>query len=349
MHNTINITSSLKRVISLLPEKLGSIYTTSVNAATGTPDTAVVIDADRNIKLGQIGGFDENRRKEMLRVRRQDLREYLAQGVPLTFGKHCIAYEEDEDGVTAIFNDGSRSRGSILVAADGASSPIRAQLLHEQHADPASYLPIVGMIDFNSADLEEYQRIATAIVIACTEGLRCMVGLLGSEADRSAAKAYWAVCYKSPTPFEDVEWMKHASKEELYQKAVSTSAAIDPALTKYIRKGGLESIITPPLVFREYWPPMALPEGRVTLIGDALHTMMPFRGAGANSALLDACDLAEHIQNLGSDPARDNVVKALKKFAQIACPRGRDVVSATHVSGDDPHLVLGVEKHLLHN
>src|SRR3954464_160222 len=39
--------------------------------------------------------------------------------------------EQDADGVTAIFTDGSTARGDLLVAADGIRSSVRAQVLPE--------------------------------------------------------------------------------------------------------------------------------------------------------------------------------------------------------------------------
>jgi hypothetical protein len=54
---------------------------------------------------------------------RDRLRDVLLEGVPVQWGKKCTGYEETEDAVWAIFDDGSRELGDILVGADGINSP----------------------------------------------------------------------------------------------------------------------------------------------------------------------------------------------------------------------------------
>lgn len=57
-----------------------------------------------------------------LRVNRKNLRNWLLLGVPVQWGKKFVRYEEDADGVTAYFEDGTNTRGTILVGADGVNS-----------------------------------------------------------------------------------------------------------------------------------------------------------------------------------------------------------------------------------
>ena len=43
------------------------------------------------------------------------------------WGKKFVSYEETATGVTAVFEDGTRATGELLVGADGARSRVRAQ------------------------------------------------------------------------------------------------------------------------------------------------------------------------------------------------------------------------------
>ena len=54
---------------------------------------------------------------------RDRLRDVLLEDVPVQWNKRCVGFEETEDGVLAIFEDGSREFGNILVGADGINSP----------------------------------------------------------------------------------------------------------------------------------------------------------------------------------------------------------------------------------
>jgi hypothetical protein len=61
---------------------------------------------------------------------RDVLREVLIEDVPVQWNKRCIGFEETEDGVWAIFEDGSREFGDILVGADGINSPGINKIFH---------------------------------------------------------------------------------------------------------------------------------------------------------------------------------------------------------------------------
>lgn len=47
----------------------------------------------------------------------------MLEGVNIQWGKKCIGYDEFDDEVWAIFQDGTRVRGDILIGCDGINSP----------------------------------------------------------------------------------------------------------------------------------------------------------------------------------------------------------------------------------
>ncbi|CAG8833915.1 15841_t:CDS:2, partial [Racocetra persica] len=55
------------------------------------------------------------------------LRDVLLEGVNIQWGKKCVGYEESDDGVWALFDDGTKEFGDLLIGADGINSPIRKQ------------------------------------------------------------------------------------------------------------------------------------------------------------------------------------------------------------------------------
>jgi hypothetical protein len=48
--------------------------------------------------------------------------DVLLENVPVQWGKKCIGYEETEEGVWVLFEDGSQEFCDILVGADGVNS-----------------------------------------------------------------------------------------------------------------------------------------------------------------------------------------------------------------------------------
>jgi salicylate hydroxylase len=73
-----------------------------------------------------------------------------------------------------------------------------------------------------------------------------------------------------------------------------------------------------------YWS-----DGRVTLLGDAAHAMVPHLGQGASQAIEDAFALAAILQNAQSD----DVPGLLKRYEQLRLPRTSRVQSLAREAG----------------
>ncbi|KAK6384963.1 hypothetical protein LTS17_002526 [Exophiala oligosperma] len=321
---------------------LGDLHFISVNANIGVLDGATILDACTGDMIASIGGVPSDQPGHILRCRRERLREYLAQDLPISTDKQFTHYEEDADGVTAHFNDGTSARGSILVGADGASSRVRTQLL-QQSSNFAPFVPIMGSATLPREKFQHLHELGSAGLIAGKRDLRYLVALLSIEPDESSAEYYYAVCYQPPDAAEETAWTASASPESLYDKALAQTKGLPDFLTDIIRTAGVEGIITPALKFVEFVPPPRLPVGRVTLAGDAAHAMMPFQGAGANTALLDVCDLASLLINAGNLGNELEVVSLVQAYSCIICPRGKQKVVGSHASGEQMSKVLGAD------
>ena len=322
-----------------IPEAVKDIQTISVNASLRVYDSiGVVFGAGELLSVG--GGVPEGEPGHILRVKRERLREYLWQDLPVQIGKRFTHYAEDKDGVTAHFADGTSVHGSVLVGADGGHSRVRKQLLGRE-ADPAPYVPLLGSGKFPRDVYEPIHNLGTAAVAVGGEGLRIIISLLNVAENKSSAHYYWAVAFRSEQPEKDATWATKASREELYEKALQVTADIPDMFKKMIHNTGADGMMQPPLRFVEFSPPDSFSQSRVTVLGDAAHTMMPFKGAGVNVAIRDACDLANVIRERQDLIEPDGVIATLQDYAGLIIARGQKMVAASHAAGQDMTQHLG--------
>ena len=75
-------------------------------------------------------------------------------------------------------------------------------------------------------------------------------------------------------------------------------------------------------------------KGRVTLLGDAAHPMLPYLGQGACQAMEDGVVLAAALTKTPED-----LPGALKLYEQLRLPRASRVVLTARERGKDNHLV----------
>ena len=119
---------------------LGVVGLEQAVAAIGQPIERMVMADARGKPLMEVPGLPglpASRvlwRSELYRVVRE---RALQEGIRLEHGKRLADVCETEDGITAIFEDGSRASGDILIGADGIHSTVR-KLIDPNAPEPRS-------------------------------------------------------------------------------------------------------------------------------------------------------------------------------------------------------------------
>ena len=333
---------SLPDLRALLPLDLGNIQQASVNYGIQDLDRIALLNASTGEHVATLGGVPVDYPGHLLRVGRERLRHYLFQNLPVTMGKKFLHYTEDPNSVTAHFEDGSIANGAMLVAADGAHSRVRTQVLGDEYCLTGSNLiPIVGVCELPREIYEPFHKLGSAAIISSGPNVRYLIGTRAVQEDRSSASYYYALCFQSEDPDIDSAWVESATKEQLYSKAVELTKDMPPLLRSIVESTGPEHILIPPLRFGEFVPPSYLPRGRVTLLGDAVHSMIPFCIAGANTAAQDACDLGRLIATGVKE--RQELDWVLHEYENKMLPRGRKNVLASRAVGEAGDLMGMVE------
>ncbi len=121
-----------------------------------------------------------------------------------------------------------------------------------------------------------------------------------------------------------------------HQQLLASLQEWDPCLQQMV--AAAEGVSSWPLYDRDVateWQ-----AGRVCLIGDACHAMLPFQAQGAAQALEDAAVLGDELA--GVEP--DDVVAALSRFVQRRRPRAQRVLEASRGNGDLFHYPDGPDQ-----
>jgi salicylate hydroxylase len=253
-------------------------------------------------------------------VSRITLHQVLSAGLDgiLRYDKEFERYERNPDGtVTCHFTDGTSAVADIMVGADGAGSRVRAQLLPHANRVDTGIRTIAGkfpMTEDSRASLPARLTDGPNNVMpprGCgmftaphdlADGAVVTADGIGGN-DQTAA--HDAVLFDNTSSY--VMWV-YAATDAHFPAGLNLStldgpdlrdlvgdliSGWHPGLRRLVADSPAESVSLLPI--RTSVPVSRWQSTNITLLGDAIHSMTPFRGIGANTALRDAALLARNL------------------------------------------------------
>lgn len=143
---------------------------------------------------------------------------------------------------------------------------------------------INGELELTGDAFERQLSLGNSAYVAGAEGFHLYVGLSSVFPDASGGKYYWFLNFYEPKAVGEPFWTARASKKEMLDFALKKTEGISPRFREIVQLTPESGIRSPPIVFRDLLID-SIPEGRITLIGDAAHPMAPCKLAV--SVLLD--------------------------------------------------------------
>jgi 2-polyprenyl-6-methoxyphenol hydroxylase-like FAD-dependent oxidoreductase len=244
-------------------------------------------------------------------ISRITLRRILLAGLEhdVHFNKRFLRYEETSDGaIRAHFEDGSSARADLLVAADGVNSGVRKQYL--PHAEPTDtgVVGIGGTIPLTDGVMALAPHLLLDGPVMVVPPTACSMFMAMWKRSGEAAQTLRRLGIEGPLPGdEDYLILALGGRPDFFgldNQAAFTGSTLKDALRRTVagwhpslRK--LVEMIDEQQLFlnqvRTAPRPAPWESTQITLLGDAIHSMTPYRGVGGNIALKDAALLSSQL------------------------------------------------------
>ena len=241
---------------------------------------------------------NQSPKRSNIHIARQSLRlallEQLGGHDSVQWGHQLIDYNEREDeGVELNFKvDGvmKSAKADLIIGADGIRSTIRRLLIGE-NSTPLQYLGcivILGICPLSDLEGIDSPLLDSATVFQTANGNE-RVYMMPFDSDT----VMWQLSF--PMSVEAAKELSAQGPKALKDEACRRTQWHDP-IPQIVQTTQEAQVSGYPVYDRALLTPELLKKGKqITLIGDAAHPMSPFKGQGANQALLDALSLARAI------------------------------------------------------
>lgn len=241
---------------------------------------------------------------EYLHIHRADLLAALQEAVSdkapgtVRTGHQVSRYAQTGEAVTATLSSGETIEADLLIGADGIHSTLRAQMLGPGKPRFTGHVAWRAVVPISR--LGDYPPPETACVWAGKRRHAVTYRL------RRGSLANFVGVVERNEPGEE-SWGVAGTREQ----AMADFRGWNPVIRRIIDEA--------PLLLR--WPLYDRPElskwsdGRVVLMGDACHPMLPFLAQGAVMAIEDAFVLAREIGRSGA------LADSLKAYEAVRKPR----------------------------
>ena len=281
-----------------------------------------------------------------LKADRLTLREVLSAGISrhIHYDKKIIRYEEREDGkVISFFSDGSSLVSDVLVAADGVHSALIAQRFPATAPIDTGSVCLYGKTFLHAPVKEQVAAVLQSGTSAIFgTGMAVIIDAMlfdalpehtvpaGLSLTAREDYMYWALIGKRESfgidnthtlrfAPADLMTMLHRLTAGWAPGLQSLFALTDPGMTTMVPVR--TSLVRTPWV-----------SGMITGLGDALHTMSPAAGLGANTALYDAEILAERLGDAVN--GKMSLPQAIAAYEQLMREQSSAAILASRDGGE---------------
>ncbi len=292
----INLTPNAVRAL----DGLGAAVAQGIRASGARPTFRISRDWDTGAETSRLPMGDTAEQQygaPQLTIHRADLLTVLAQALgsaPMVFGRRLQGLRQDAQGVDLDFGEGRSARHQLVLGADGIHSRVREALFGPESPR------FTGVVSYRSVvPTERVRHVPEIEAFTKWWGPNPQSQIVTFPLNLGRDTFVFATT--GQPEWTDESWTRPGDVQELravYQDYHPDARALLDACTEVLKSALYE---------REPLPQWSV--GRVSLVGDACHPMLPFMAQGAGMAIEDAVVLARAVGE-GQDPEA-----ALQRYA----------------------------------
>jgi len=244
-----------------------------------------------------------------LTIHRADLLAALAELFPaerVQLGKRAQKIVQNDEGVEVSFEDGSVAKLAALLGADGIHSVVRTAMFGAESPR------FTGIVAYRAVvPAERLQGVPNLGAFTKWWGPNPQSQIVTFPLNRGKDIFIFATTPQDTWHLES--WTAPGSVDELrdqYKDYHGEARALLDAC---------DTVLKTALYERDPMPSWT--QGRLALLGDAAHPMLPFMAQGAGMAIEDAVVLARHLEGV----AVQDIPAALRRYERARLPRTSQV------------------------
>ncbi len=258
-------------------------------------------------------------------IHRADLLDVLAHAVPesrIRLDARCTGVETRRDIAVARFADGSEIEADIVIGADGIHSAVRDSLFGGIAPTFTGCICWRGMVPAEAVSHTEYGGDMTA-----------WWGPHGHVVHYPVRRGELInfVAHLNSDAWTEESWNYECGRDELMEAYARWNESLRRLIESSERYYKWALYDRDPL---ERWG-----EGRITLLGDSAHPMLPYLGQGACMAIEDACILAQAVARATEAPQ-----DALRDYERIRMPRATRAQLGSRHRAKENHLASPIAR-----
>lgn len=295
----VNLTPNVVKALDGLGGQVGA----QVRRDGAQPTFRISRDWDTGLETSRLGmgqTAEQQYGAPQVTIHRADLLAALAAEVPdrqILLGRRLKSLVQDDAGVLLQFEDGSSARHEVLIGADGIHSRVRSALFGEESPR------FTGVVSYRSVvPSERVQDVPEIDAFTKWWGPNPQSQIVTFPLNQGRETFVFATTGQDN--WTEESWTSEGDVQELRQ----VYSDFHPDARKLL--DACERVLKSALYERE--PLAQWSQGRVSLLGDACHPMLPFMAQGAGMAIEDAVVLGRALAGV----ALPGVPQALQAYEQ---------------------------------